>query len=403
MKTKSLIEGFSIVALSLLSMHATAQWSGAKSIRGAKYGNQGAFAFTINGKGYVGAGVTDTVLHEYDPISNTWTNKGALPQAIRLMFTMSFVIDDKAYLVGGDSMGDFRQEVFMYEPVTNTWTKRHDFPSGDRDAGFAFSIGDYGYVGGGTDGVYYLNDLWKYDPTGDSWTKEPNDVPVSALFPSCFVANNKAYVLLGGAYPSATDSIVSMWQFDPAGSTWTERADFPGSPREDAFTFSNSQYGYVGGGEQNFTTNYYDMWRYDANADKWSASDAIPLYGPRGNSTFIINNTAYVGLGVKITPAGSIGIDTFYKYTMTAPTSVASLNKTSIKWMLYPNPATDKISIAGKVNDFIISIYDETGHRVKQNHMVNAGQISIEDLTPGMYSLEVNAGGEISSEHFIKK
>ena len=46
-------------------------------------------------------------------------------------------------------------------------------------------------------------------------------------------------------------------------NTWIKKADFPGSPRQAAFSFAIGNYGYVGGGEVSPQNYIDDFWRYD--------------------------------------------------------------------------------------------------------------------------------------------
>ena len=72
---------------------------------------------------------------------------------------------------------------------------------------------------------------------------------------------------------------------------------------------------------------------------------------------------------------------------------------------VYPNPANDKLFITGLSGDFSYSIYSISGAFVKQNRLQNGNDlISIQDINPGTYFLEINSGySNCSKVSFIKE
>lgn len=72
-----------------------------------------------------------------------------------------------------------------------------------------------------------------------------------------------------------------------------------------------------------------------------------------------------------------------------------SLNSTSV----YPNPASDKISIKSKTNLLSVNIYTQTGALVKEtliNGETNEVDINVSNLKSGVYMLEIRNGSDKS-------
>lgn len=83
----------------------------------------------------------------------------------------TFVINDKAYVIGGRSGSVDHTQMWMYDPVTDAWTAKASLPAQGRRLATAFSVNGYGYVGCGITGTStYLSDFWRYDPSTDNWT-----------------------------------------------------------------------------------------------------------------------------------------------------------------------------------------------------------------------------------------
>lgn len=165
--------------------------------------------FTCNGKGYSVLSVdqmwqSDPTLHEYDPVTDSWTVKAPYP-GTQHDEVITFSILDKGYIVGGVNTNYTRiAEFWQYDPVTDQWMQKADYPGYQKSfAVFAEECYGRGYVGLGMDdatGSAY-NQMHYYDPSTDSWI--PVTHPIS---PRCgtstFVINNALYVGEGHARQS---------------------------------------------------------------------------------------------------------------------------------------------------------------------------------------------------------
>ncbi|HVS97069.1 MAG TPA: kelch repeat-containing protein [Puia sp.] len=259
--------------------------------------------FAIGNYGYMGFGTDNggdySDLYQYDPLSNTWTQKKSLGLGIDDL--VSLVIANKAYVGIGKSrdLSINTQQFYQYDPSTDTWTRKADFPGAGRQAAFAFSIGGIGYValgdGSPSPGAPYGNyyDVWQYDPSTDTWTRKA-DFPTGNAYPNYGAAfspdDRYGYVVGGGDLPSGSvnTAVAVVWRYDPATDKWTQMHNLPttGMLFASAMVLNGTAY-ILGGGQE--------CWRYDAASDSWTQ---VAFFGTRmGGSAFAINGKGYFGMG----------------------------------------------------------------------------------------------------------
>jgi hypothetical protein len=121
-------------------------------------------SFSIGGKAYVGFGKDESKIWEYDPATNSWTEKIDVTAEIGYRtHSCVFVINEIAYLVSGKSNKGVSDEMFTYDHKTNTLKKCANIPSW-RYGAFAFSLpGGHAVVGGGI-GDGNKRDVYLFDP-----------------------------------------------------------------------------------------------------------------------------------------------------------------------------------------------------------------------------------------------
>jgi N-acetylneuraminic acid mutarotase len=288
---------------------ATNTWSQ----KAAFPGLGGHIGFTLGGKGYMTSGSS---FLQYDPVTDTWAQMANYPAASSTSPSTALSIGSKGYLGGGRFfVGTGYTNVFYeYDPATNAWTRKADLPDplgqGGRSGDVAFSIGNKGYWGTGSNDQdfahpTFLNDFWEYDPAIDTWTQKANFGGAVRSGAVGFSIGNMGYIGTGeGALQSdgVTHSFYKdFWQYDPAGDTWTQKADFAGGNRVGAVGFNILGNGYIGAGTAGScnvcsTVAASDFWQYDPAADTWMSIAGFAAPAMQSAISFGIGGKGYIGL-----------------------------------------------------------------------------------------------------------
>ncbi|MBK7388826.1 MAG: T9SS type A sorting domain-containing protein [Bacteroidetes bacterium] len=134
-----------------------------------------------------------------------------------------------------------------------------------------------------------------------------------------------------------------------------------------------------------------------------SATQLIQTYNFDSQTYKAGNNIVVVWPVVQGAPA--FPIDTFFTQVYFVP--LASLNAPeveSIKFALYPNPATSKLKIVGAAEEPLeyVRILMPDGRQVTQILPFGDGIIDIRRLNPGIYFLEASSKNRSGMKRFIK-
>jgi len=284
-------------------------------------------------KGYIGTGFNSDFtpvrdFWEYDPSTNSWTQKADFGGAARGI-AVGFSIGDRGYVGTGANAGfsPFR-DFWEYNPSLNIWIRRADFSGTARFAAVGFSIGVRGYLGTGVDSSdLSLRDFWEYNPLSNGWTRKADFGGIARCFASGFSVNSRGYLGTGMdsfVTNSATTLLVvladhklssvgfslmrDVWEFEPLANTWTRRADFGGTGRAMLTGFSIGNKGYVGmGGDRSV---WKDTWEFDPLANSWTRKADFGGFPRAGAAGFVIGNRGYVGTGQD----GSGSLQDFWEY-----------------------------------------------------------------------------------------
>src|SRR5690606_23222705 len=79
-------------------------------------------------------------------------------------------IGNKGYLGTGNDANGNKTDFWEYDPATDTWTQKAVVPGYGRDEAAGFTIGNNGYIGGG----YAPKTFYEYNPATNSWTQKAN-------------------------------------------------------------------------------------------------------------------------------------------------------------------------------------------------------------------------------------
>jgi N-acetylneuraminic acid mutarotase len=236
-------------------------------------GAVGGVLYAIGGSN--AAGTVLRTVQAYDPTTNAWTTRPALPSP-RWRTNGAASIQTKLYVAGGGQPGTvpFTKTLYVYNSGANAWFVKAPMPIAGGCGGSAAVQGIlYVLIGcdattsstGGAKGI-----LVRYHPGTDTWTKMAS-APSGHQFPGVTAINRKLYVV-GGINSSGIVS-TTLEVYDPASNTWSRKAPLP-SARHSLTTVGIFGKLYAVGGNDasgNFTKTVYV---YDPVANTWSTGSS---------------------------------------------------------------------------------------------------------------------------------
>jgi N-acetylneuraminic acid mutarotase len=183
------------------------------------------------------------------------------------------------------------------DPVTGASIDLATFP-GVSDYVLSFVVGNKGYVITGSGGNNKT--IWEYNFAANTWTNKGTSPLGKRKDAVAFVVNNKVYMGLG--YETATINgqslkiYINNWvEYDPATGTSVAKTPFPGSGRGKATGFLMGSSAYLGFGK-GISGYLKDFWRYSPGSDTWTQQDSWPGVTPIANNMvgFSQGTTGYV-------------------------------------------------------------------------------------------------------------
>jgi N-acetylneuraminic acid mutarotase len=199
--------------------------------------------------------------------------------------------------------------VFMFMQfelnASYVWTQKAFFPGTPRYEAVGFSIGNKGYFGTGANfnvSNIPFKDFWEWDKATNTWTQKA-DVPGPGRYgATAFAVDGKGYVTTGWQQiNSSSTALFDIWEYNPSTDTWTQKSNFPGSPRYDAVGLTIDGYGYIGLG---YGPLFNDFWKFDHLLNGWIQVASLPGPARQSASSFSINGKGYVICGS--TASGSL-------------------------------------------------------------------------------------------------
>ncbi len=288
----------------------------------------GAVAFSIGNKGYLGLGKVGQLstaqdykkdFWQYDPATNVWTQIADYGGDGQIN-SVGFSIGNKGYVGLGVMKNGSNFEyvynnnystsilLFEYDPSVNLWTRKALFPENTGRYGMAgFSIGNKGYLGLGFlydnsySGTNYVkNQFYEYNPTSDTWTRKADFPVVGIRYAVAFNIGSKGYVgtgqkVIADQYVGAPSFSNDFWEYNPATDIWTQKANFGGTARAYAAGFSIGSKGYIGAGDDGVRKN--DFWEYNPSTDAWTQMANFGGAARQSAVGFSIGNKGYLGTG----------------------------------------------------------------------------------------------------------
>ena len=281
-----------------------------------------------------------------EPDRGTWRTVAPMPT--KRTEVAAAALDGKIYVVGGfekPNLGNvlnftITRSVEMYDPVTDRWTSKAPMPVGLHHVGIGVVDGRLYVIGGySRSGLSVWNPVatvYTYDPATDSWTERaPMPTPRGAL--SVTEYDGKLYAI-GGYDRKINNAQVEV--YDPARNVWTTAASLP-TPRDHLATATVSGKIYAIGGrlDGDYSRNLAVVERYDPDSDRWRRVADLPT-ARSGITAAVVEGRIYVFGGEG--PTGTFGEneaydparDTWY-HMAPMPTARHGLGSTVVQGRIY--------------------------------------------------------------------
>jgi M6 family metalloprotease-like protein len=259
-----------------------------------------AFALTLGGNLIyaIGGKSNGTILasvEAYNPTSNTWTGKAALPSA-RYDGNGATANGGVFYLPGGrNSAGTLTKTLYVYTRLTNVWSTKAALPISS-GCGASVIISGLLYVMTGCDGTSgYKGRLHRYTPATNTWTVRAT-APAAHGNPAVGVISGKLYV--AGGRNAAGAATATLHVYDPATNTWSTKFAMPSARYGASGRVLNGKL-YVVGGTNASGGILAETLVYDPAINRWSTKTSMPTARTRLESA-VINNLLYA-VGGRVT------------------------------------------------------------------------------------------------------
>jgi len=152
-----------------------------------------------------------SAVEEYDPATDTWTEKAPMPTARSALSTS--VVDGKIYALGGSTYRTGLSTVEAYDPATDTWTTKAPMPTARTTFLATSAVNGIIYVIGGVNGETAFSTVEAYEPATDIWT-EKTSMPRARGFLATSVVGGKIYAI-GGRPTSHGANLSTVEEYDP--------------------------------------------------------------------------------------------------------------------------------------------------------------------------------------------
>ena len=344
-------------------------------------------SFVFNNEAYVLVSI-EAKLYKYDANQDSWSST-TVNWMENMGYQDGFVmpIGNKVYVAAGlPSDPSNNQKIFYeFDPTTNIWTQKNDLPNfiALSSSQFPnFSYNNKGYI-------LYSGKISTYDPITDMWEDNISAYPNSPynFNLSHFVIDDKFYA--GSGNNSAIETSPNFFQYDPEQNTWIDIAPYPDTLQPSnmlSFVINKTAYtgmgAYTSGGGFDYNPQYYS---YSPSNDSWSL---IPDcgYSAKNGFSFTLNGKGYVGTGWTTAPNLSF-YDDIWEYTPSTTLNIEEYNHSLIEIGLYPNPTSGLLNFKTDRDVSKIQIVNLLGQQIKEFQIKGNNQIDIKELQNGVYIL----------------
>ncbi|MBL0257398.1 MAG: hypothetical protein IPQ03_07650 [Bacteroidetes bacterium] len=181
---------------------------------------------------------------------------------------------------------------FLYSFSQGTFIQSGDFPGTERKLCKAETVGHKGYLMlGFVAGGIRLNEVWEFDEVTSQWTQK-NDFPGTSRY-DAFTWSINGNIYLGCGDVGST-CYTDVWKYTPGTDSWVQVADFPGTNANQYACFTYNNKGYIAFGRISCSNNTGtdEFWEYDPIADAWNQLSSAP-YPSSWSRAAVVNDKAY--------------------------------------------------------------------------------------------------------------
>jgi N-acetylneuraminic acid mutarotase len=227
--------------------------------------------------------ITLATVEEYDPSTDTWTERADMPAAYQGVSAVG-ADNGKIYAFGGSYWysefglpGEwwYSADVEEYDPMTDTWSKKANMPHPRAYAAAAKGNNGKIYIFGGINNSYMScpyycqNDVEEYDPSNDTWSSKAY-MPTLRLIASAALATSGKIYVIGGEQSPWYGSLNTVEEYDPSTDTWQSRAGLPTARSGLAAVGASNGRIYVIGGKGNNIHNMTNtVEEYNPDTNNW--------------------------------------------------------------------------------------------------------------------------------------
>lgn len=316
---------------------------------------------------------------EYDPSSDTWTQRADFP--VSTHGAVAFVVDNCPVVGGGSALST---QFYKFDPSLNTWTPIANciLPNPGDSQGFA--INNRGFV-------YQGNQLAKYNPNTNNWS-------MCATAPMTFGQWTCSFVVEGSAFIKGG---LQLWEYKPLHDQWLQRASFPGQSTGGSSGFAIEQHGYVTSGYVGSLSVVTDqVWSFHPATNTWQQEIEFDGAKRRFPVAFAIHDRGYIGTGTN-----GVNFNDFWQFNPTDNTIGIEESSTAI--VVYPNPASDFITVFGNPTITAkqeITVYGLDGKLLlKEPRFLFKQNVALSHLQSGTYLLRIEQEGQVLYQEKIVK
>lgn len=202
--------------------------------------------------------LTNNIVEEFNPATNTWTTKALMPTARAGVAAAS--LDNKIYVLGGRAGNTIGLPLTVYnineiyDPLTNTWTTDEPMPTPVYDHYATVAFGGKIYVFGGfTSASTVTDEVQIYDPKSPPGQRWSFGTPMPTPRADAMAGVIQGQIIVFGGRTAADPAGVNLRVtelYDPLMNTWSSGPDMlePASEMAQGVTYDSRGIFAIGSG-----------------------------------------------------------------------------------------------------------------------------------------------------------